>query len=70
LPGEPLLVPILQQGQLASPLPTLAECRVRCEEQRRRIPPVLLALERCPPYPVRVSEGLEEAFRRLTAPSS
>jgi nicotinate phosphoribosyltransferase len=70
LPGEPLLVPILQQGRLVAPLPSLAECRTRCDGQRRSLPPGLLALERCPPYPVHVSESLEDAFRRLTAPST
>lgn len=67
LPGEPLLVPVLRDGELVAPLPPLDECRAHCREQRRRLPLALLALERCSLYPLHVSEGLEEEFRQLVA---
>jgi nicotinate phosphoribosyltransferase len=67
--GEPLLAPVLQQGRLVAPLPTPDECRARCAEQLRRLPPELLRLEPSRLYPVRVSELLEEELRRLAGSS-
>jgi nicotinate phosphoribosyltransferase len=64
-PGEPLLVPMLKDGQLVRPLPRLEEIRSRCEEQRRRLPSLLHKLEKQPAYPVRISEALEAEARRL-----
>jgi nicotinate phosphoribosyltransferase len=65
LPGEPLLVPVLIEGRLAGPLPSLQEGRQRCAAQVARLPRALLALEPCDPYPVHVSEHLQEEARRL-----
>jgi nicotinate phosphoribosyltransferase len=63
-PGEPLLVPVLQRGELAGPLPALEEARRRFLAQRDRLPADLLRLEGAAAYPVRVSAELEEAVRR------
>lgn len=62
--GEPLLVPVLRQGKLVKPLPTLEESRTHCLAQLRRLPPRLLQLERAEPYPVYFSEELEAEVRR------
>jgi nicotinate phosphoribosyltransferase len=62
--GEPLLAPILHRGEQMGKLPSLEESRRRCAEQLRRLPPELLDLKPCPPYPVQVSEELEAALRR------
>jgi nicotinate phosphoribosyltransferase len=67
--GEPLLVPIMRQGQLVQPLPSLAESQKRFLAEQERLPRELLTLERCTPYPVRISNELEESLRRLSAGS-
>jgi len=68
--GTLLLVPILQQGRLVNPLPSLHECRARCLDQLCRLPKSCLKLESCELYPVRVSGELEaEAHRLLPAHS-
>ncbi len=66
--GEPLLVPILRQGELVDTLPTLEECRTHCRQQLDRLPRELLSLEPAPGYPVRFSEELETALLALSSP--
>lgn len=63
--GEPLLVPVLQRGELTGPLPPLEECRRHCAAQLSRLPEELRALEPCQTYPVEVSEELEAELLRL-----
>jgi nicotinate phosphoribosyltransferase len=63
--GEPLLAPVLHQGELTEPLPPLEQCRRHCTEQLSRLPEELLALEPCQTYPVQVSDELEIELRRL-----
>jgi nicotinate phosphoribosyltransferase len=65
--GEPLLAPVLRQGRLVAPLPSLEEGRARCREQLARLPGRLLELEACEPYPVEVSAWLEAEARRLAS---
>ncbi len=65
--GEPLLQPVMMAGKLVKPLPSLEQCRNRFAEQVRRLPAELLGLERCLPYPVRVSDYLEAEVGRLSA---
>ncbi|MGH7225466.1 MAG: nicotinate phosphoribosyltransferase, partial [Gemmataceae bacterium] len=62
--GEALLIPVLQRGEPAEALPSLEESRRRCAEQLSHLPPELLALEPCQPYPVQVSAELEAELRR------
>lgn len=66
-PGEPLLIEVLRGGEPVRPLPSLEEGRTRCREQLARLPRPLRDLGPCEPYPVRVSDELEEAARRLSA---
>jgi nicotinate phosphoribosyltransferase len=67
--GEPLLAPVLRQGRLARPLPSVQDVRAHCRRQIDRLPHELLDLESAAAYPVRMSEGLEAALRSLSAPT-
>jgi nicotinate phosphoribosyltransferase len=63
--GEPLLVPLVRQGQLLAPLPPLDRIRQHCREQLACLPEPLLGLEAPPDYPISYSEALEADARRL-----
>jgi nicotinate phosphoribosyltransferase len=65
--GEPLLLPVMQNGELVAPLPTLRDAQQRFLAQRDRLPAELRSLEQAAPYPVRVSEELEASLRRLAS---
>ena len=65
--GDPLMVPIMKNGQLVAPLPTLEDARHRCASQRDKLPTRLHQLSIVEPYPVRFSEHLESEARRLAA---
>jgi nicotinate phosphoribosyltransferase len=68
LEGEPLLAPVMRQGELCGPLPTLEESRDHCVVQRIRLPVELLELESTHPvYPVVCSSKLEDELTRLVA---
>jgi nicotinate phosphoribosyltransferase len=67
LSGTPLLVPVLQGGQLVRPLPDLEQCRSRCKDQLNHLPGGLRTLDRAQPYAVKISEELEREARRLAA---
>lgn len=57
--GEPLLTLVMQDGNLAAPLPPLAQSRDHAADQLRRLPAPLRELTPAPPYPVRFSSGLQ-----------
>jgi nicotinate phosphoribosyltransferase len=57
-PGEPLLVKVMERGELLQPLPALQESQQRCLEELRHLPPRLLELEAAEPYLVRFSDEL------------
>lgn len=61
--GEPLLKPMMKDGQRIAPLPTLAESRARAARDLERLPAALRRLEPGAPYPVVVADALQ----RLTA---
>ncbi len=63
--GEPLLVPIVQGGRLAEPLPTLENVRQHCRRQRESVPDPLRSLDGEASYPVTYSDALEDEARRL-----
>lgn len=68
LPGDPLLIPMMQSGRLLRPLPTLAEIQTRCRVQLGRLPAPLHSLEPvADPYPMVLSERLEGEAQRLVA---
>lgn len=64
-PGEPLLHPVMKEGRLVAPSPTLAAARRRAAQQLARLPDSLRALETAPAYPVRISEALESLARTV-----
>jgi nicotinate phosphoribosyltransferase len=59
--GIPLLEPVLHRGRLIKPLPSLEDSQRHGKEQCSRLPEQLLALEPCSPYPVHLSETLQNA---------
>ncbi|MFP4055895.1 MAG: nicotinate phosphoribosyltransferase [Candidatus Brocadiia bacterium] len=67
--GEPLLVPILREGRLVGPLPSLEAIRERAAESLRRLPPRFRRLDGPDAYPVRHSRRLHglrsEVLREL-----
>jgi nicotinate phosphoribosyltransferase len=63
--GEPLLVPVLREGEPSGALPSLEESRRRCAQQLSCLPKELLGLEPCQSYPVRVSEELEAELSKV-----
>jgi nicotinate phosphoribosyltransferase len=63
--GEPLLVPIIRAGRLASRLPSLETIRQRCLGQLAALPRRLVPLDASPDYPITYSDALEADARRL-----
>ena len=59
--GEPLLRPVLRQGRLVAPLPTLAQARAHAATELARLPAPLRRLEPVSaPYPVSISPPLRD----------
>jgi nicotinate phosphoribosyltransferase len=65
--GEPLLLPVVRCGRLASELPSLELIRHRCRDQLAALPNRLLRLNAQPDYPITYSEVLEADARKLWA---
>lgn len=66
LPGEPLLVPVLRDGQRLAASAPLSEAQARCREQVDRLPARLRELAPAePPYPVGYSARLEKSLARV-----
>jgi nicotinate phosphoribosyltransferase len=63
--GEPLLVPVIRDGELADPLPKLDAIRERCRDQRSRLPDYLRGPEALPRYPLSYSDDLEQRAEAL-----
>jgi nicotinate phosphoribosyltransferase len=63
--GEPLLVPVVQGGNLVSPLPSLETIRRHCAEQLVRLSEELKELDSTVVYPVCYSDRLEADARRI-----
>lgn len=63
-PGsDPMLVPVMKQGERIVPRTDLAEARKRCSEQLARLPQHLHHLDEATvPYPVRHSDRLEKTL--------
>src|SRR5581483_10529135 len=62
--GEPLLVPVVLDGSLARPLPTLDEIRERCRSQFAALPDDLRGPDATGTYPMGYSDALEAEARR------
>ncbi|NOT61109.1 MAG: nicotinate phosphoribosyltransferase, partial [Acidobacteria bacterium] len=65
--GEPLLQPVMRDGELAAPLPSLAETQARARQQLAALPDKYKTLRHAPAYPVRFSERLNAERERLLA---
>lgn len=59
-PGEPLLTQVMASGRRLNPTPTLEEIRGRVTRELERLPEPLRQLQTKPPYPVHVSDALEQ----------
>jgi nicotinate phosphoribosyltransferase len=58
-PGAPLLRPVILEGRLVEPLPSLVEARARAAKNLAALPEPLRGLEAAPPPPVECSKDLE-----------
>ena len=65
--AEPLLVCVMQGGRALAPPPPLAGVRARCLRLVNRLAPALRDLDAPAAYPVRVSDRLADAQRKLVA---
>ncbi len=65
--GEPLLQQVMRDGELAAPLPSLAETQARARQQLAALPDKYKTLRHAPAYPVRFSERLNAERERLLA---
>jgi nicotinate phosphoribosyltransferase len=67
LEGEPLIVPVMKGGRRLSPAEPLQRSRQRARGELKRLPEPLKSLEPAPPYPVTVSEALENLALEVDA---
>ena len=65
--GEPLLAPVIEQGRLVTPLPSLANTRDYLADQLRRLPDALKSLDAEGDYPVSISDGVKAVARETDA---
>jgi nicotinate phosphoribosyltransferase len=65
LSGKPLLLPIMSDGRLSRPLPTLRHAQKFCAEQLAQLPQELHVLERHANYSVEISRALRAEFEGL-----
>ncbi len=62
--GEALLRPVILNGRLVEPLPTIVQARQRAAECLSKMPPALRQLETGEPWPVIFSRELRELIER------
>ncbi|MBX6311999.1 MAG: nicotinate phosphoribosyltransferase [Isosphaeraceae bacterium] len=63
--GERLLVPVIQGGRLAVPLPRLDEIQAHCARQLAALPDHLRGIAAQPSYPMSYSDVLEREAERM-----
>jgi len=63
-PGEPLLSPVVEDGQVVADRPSLDEIRERAATERRRLPRDVRALQAPATYPVETSDRLADLTER------
>ncbi len=63
--GEPLLIPVIQRGQLVASLPSLETIRERCRHQLASLPDRLKSPTSIPDYPIAYSDLLEANAREM-----
>lgn len=65
--GEPLVRPILIDGQVIEPLPSIDAIQQHAKAAVAALPPALLSIDKQIPYPVKVSSNLLELAEQLRA---
>lgn len=63
--GRPLLQPVMAQGRLLRPHPSLKDCRDLLLEELERLPAEYKSLRDPPAYPVRLSPALDRLQRQV-----
>ena len=63
--GEPLLVPVMRDGRLLGPAPTLGASRAHCARELGALPPALRPPDARAGYSVRITPALEALARAL-----
>jgi len=67
LPGETLMQPVMRNGKVIAPLPSLAETQKYARQQIQSLPEIYKALTAPQTYPVRYSQKLEMCRQELLA---
>lgn len=63
--GEPLLVKVMENGEITCDLPSLGEIRVTASENLSKLPEKYKKLSGAPTYPVKLSQALEDLIEKL-----
>jgi nicotinate phosphoribosyltransferase len=63
--GDGLLQPVMRDGRLIAPLPSLSASRSHAADQIAQLPPALQQLEPVSPYEVRISDALHALTDRV-----
>jgi len=64
--GEPLLIKVMEKGEIVYDLPSLEEIRKKALENLAKIPLKYKKLKNAPRYPVHLSLGLKRLMKDLT----
>jgi nicotinate phosphoribosyltransferase len=67
LPGQPLLQPVIRDGEMFVELPSLERIAVHCRAQRELLPDAVRRIADPEPWEVRRTPALEELRRRVAA---
>lgn len=65
LPGEALLKPVLKDGELVEPLPSIAAIRERAQAQREALPEAIRRLQDPEPFHLSLSKGLQAVIAEM-----
>ena len=63
--GEPLLVKVMEKGEIIYNLPSLDEIRATAAANLSKLPEKYKKLTNAPAYPVELSQDLEKLIRKL-----
>ena len=63
--GEPLLVKVMENGEITCDLPSLGEIRATASENLSKLPEKYKKLSGAPTYPVELSQALENLIEKL-----
>jgi nicotinate phosphoribosyltransferase len=63
--GEPLLIKVMEKGEIIYNLPSLEEIRATAAESLSKLPEKYKKLTNAPTYPVRLSQDLEALIRKI-----